>query len=170
MPITDPIKRKEYTKLSMKIKRWKEQGKDIGGLLYQREQLIGITLSKITQLENVIPSVILKKRANGENELDPNLNVIPENQKKDVIPNETVKNVIPVISKVIANFGLRPGSDVIPLKNVTPELTTKKVEPELVETIKRVEQKPKTIKISRIIPDEFLVKSNVPRKNGICLC
>ncbi|CAG8502628.1 1597_t:CDS:1 [Racocetra persica] len=71
---------------------------------YQRK-LMAERRAKIKELKNVSPV------SPNEKALDPNLNVIPENQKKDVIP---------VISEAIADFGLKSSSNVIPDLNVIP--------------------------------------------------
>ncbi|CAG8589890.1 34685_t:CDS:2, partial [Gigaspora margarita] len=96
--------KKEYTKLSMKIKRWKEQGKNISDLLYQREQLM------------VIPSQ----------------NVIPQKQKNDVIPNLNVLNVIPKneVGNVIPRTKSELVANNVKPENVIPEPEPdKKIEP-----------------------------------------
>ncbi|CAG8818891.1 6375_t:CDS:1, partial [Racocetra persica] len=81
-----------------------------------------------------------------------------------------------IVSPAVDSKLVRPLNNVNAREEIKSLLDLKKVEPSRVkpaescqtfsdaEPKKQVEQKPETIKISRVIPDEFLVKTGVPRK------
>jgi len=53
MPLTDPLKRKEYARLSMAIKKAQELGQDANELIKQRNKLLGINGIKSIKSESI---------------------------------------------------------------------------------------------------------------------
>jgi|SRR6185437_6763195 len=71
MPITNPIKRKEYARLSMAIKKAQERGEDISHLLEQRKSL--------TQ-QGINDKQFIPKKKYKQNSLEVLLNEITKTQ------------------------------------------------------------------------------------------
>ncbi|CAG8592557.1 36330_t:CDS:10 [Racocetra persica] len=100
-------------------------------------------VSQVESEKSIQPSEVSRlTMANPENDVETDAQV-SHNQVEQIEFRDKVSRVIPENAK-LPNEDRQTFSDV--------------------KTKKQVKQKPETIKVSRIVPDEFIDKSNVPRK------